>query len=137
MFPLDDRSTASRSTANMPRRAPSWEPLYEVTQIKGDGETHPYLSPNDEFANFETLGQGQSRSERGEEAGRCCEYEYARAALQDTGCKLEAKLGANPFKFGMIGSTDSHTGLATAEENNFCGKFPPSEPSPKRSSIRS
>jgi hypothetical protein len=106
------------------------EPLYEVTQMKGDGEAHPFLSPNDEFADFErwdkanlTLGAAK-RPEM-------LEFEYARSGLQH-GLKLEQKLGVNPFKFGMIGSTDSHTGLATAEEENFFGKVSAGEPSPER-----
>ena len=59
------------------------------------------------------------------------QYEYAREALKN-GLKLEEKFGENPYKFGMIGSTDSHTSLATAEENNFFGKHSGSEPSALR-----
>jgi hypothetical protein len=107
-----------------------WEPLYEVTQIKGDGETHPFLSPNDEFADYETWDQGNldlSVSKKKD----MLQYEYARSALQ-IGLELEKKLGVNPYKFGMIGSTDSHTALSTAGEDNFFGKHSGAEPGPKR-----
>jgi hypothetical protein len=107
-----------------------WEPLYEATQIKGDGESHKFLSPNDEFAGYETWDKGNlnlSVPKRPE----MLQYEYARSGLK-LGLKLEHKVGVNPYKFGMIGSTDSHTGLATAEEDNFFGKHSGSEPSAKR-----
>jgi len=107
-----------------------WEPLYEVTQIKGDGEAHPFLSPNDEFADFGTWDKGNlnlSELKRKE----MLQYEYARSALQ-LGLKLEKRLGTNPFKFGMIGSTDSHTSLATADDDNFFGKHSGAEPGPER-----
>jgi hypothetical protein len=106
-----------------------WEPLYEVTQIKGDGETHPSLSPNDEFANFERWDAANLAGVP-KQAGML-EQEYARRALQD-GLKLEKTLGVNPFKFGMVGSTDTHTGLATADEDNFFGKHSAVEPSAER-----
>ena len=107
-----------------------WEPLYEVTQIKGDGETHKFLSPNDEFAGYEIWDKGNlnlSEKKRPE----MLQYEYAREGLK-IGLKLEQQLGVNPFKFGMIGSTDSHTSLATADEDNFFGKHSGKEPSPHR-----
>jgi Protein of unknown function (DUF3604) len=107
-----------------------WEPLYEVTQIKGDGEAHPVLSPSDEFANFEIWDKGNlNLSEK--KTNEMLQGEYARAALQ-SGLQLEQKLGANPYKFGMIGSTDSHTSLSTADDNNFFGKNTPAEPGPHR-----
>ena len=59
------------------------------------------------------------------------EFEYARSALKN-GLKLEQDLGTNPYKFGMIGSSDAHTGLAAMEEDNFFGKTTPQEPSPHR-----
>jgi hypothetical protein len=102
-----------------------WEPIYEVTQIKGDGETHPSLSASDEFANFERWDRGSFGSVP--KSNDMLPREYAREALK-RGLAYEAKLGANPFKFGMVGSTDSHTGLATYEENNFFGKATPQEP---------
>jgi Protein of unknown function (DUF3604) len=101
------------------------EPVYEVTQIKGDGEAHPLLSPNDEFADFETWDNGSFGLEP--KRPDMLPREYAREALK-RGLAYEARLGANPFKFGMIGSTDSHTSLATFEENNFFGKMSALEP---------
>ena len=108
----------------------SLEPIIEVTQIKGDSETHPMLSPNDEFANFETWDRSNLN---GTEAKKpeMLQYEYTREALK-TGLKLEKKLGVNPFKFGMIGSTDAHTSVAAVEEENFFGKHSGVEPEPHR-----
>jgi hypothetical protein len=108
----------------------SLEPVIEVTQIKGDSEAHPVLSPNDEFADYETWDKSNLD---GTEAKKpeMLQYEYTREALK-TGLKLEKKLGINPFKFGMIGSTDSHTSFATGEEENFFGKHSGVEPEPHR-----
>jgi hypothetical protein len=108
----------------------SLEPIIEVTQIKGDSETHPMLSPNDEFADFETWDRSNLN---GTEAKKpeMLQYEYTREALK-TGLKLEKKLGVNPFKFGMIGSTDAHTSVAAVEEENFFGKHSGVEPEPHR-----
>jgi hypothetical protein len=108
-----------------------WERLYEATQTKGDGETHPFLSPNDEFADFERWAKGNldgSAPKRND----MLEFEYLRAALKN-GLRLEQQLGVNPYKFGLIGSSDAHTGLAAMEEDNFFGKTTPQEPSPERS----
>jgi len=101
------------------------EPLYEVTQIKGDGETHPALSPNDEFADYYRWDKGNFgfRGKKPDMLPR----EYARQALMH-GLQYEAELGVNPFKFGMVGSTDSHTSLATTRDENFFGKATPGEP---------
>jgi Protein of unknown function (DUF3604) len=107
-----------------------WEPLYEVTQTKGTGEAHPFLSPNDEFAAFELWDKGNLDGSAAKTKDML-ELEYARAALKN-GLKLEAQLGTNPYKFGMIGSSDAHTGLAAMEEDNFFGKTAPQEPSPER-----
>lgn len=96
-----------------------WEPLVEVTQIKGDSEAHPFLSPDDEFANYETWDVGNFAGVP--KTNKMLEFEYARSALK-LGLSLYSELGVNPFRFGMIGSTDSHTALATADEANFFGK---------------
>lgn len=106
------------------------EPVVEVTQMKGDGETHPYLSPTDEFANFERWDRGNLDLST-DKKPEMLQYEYARQALK-TGLKIEKEVGVNPYKFGMIGSTDSHTSLATADSDNFFSKLPAYEPSPTR-----
>lgn len=98
------------------------EPIVEVTQIKGDSESHPFLSPNDEFANYGDAGWDKCNLSCGKEMPpESYGGSYAREALK-RGLEFTQKMGANPFKFGMIGSTDSHTSLATADENNFYGK---------------
>ncbi len=130
MFPIVDSFTEKPVDLKYAETRAKWEPLYEATQIKGDGEAHPFLSPNDEFANYETWDQGNLDLSVAKQ-NDMLQYEYARSALQ-IGMQLEQKLGVNPYKFGMIGSTDSHTGLATAQEDNFFGKHSGAEPSPKR-----
>ncbi len=130
MFPLIESFNGKPIDKTYAKARAEWERIYEVTQIKGDGETHPFLYPNDEFADFERWDKGNldlSESKKQE----MLEYEYARSALKN-GLKAEAQLGVNPYKFGMIGSTDSHTGLATADSNNFFGKVSSSEPSAHR-----
>lgn len=107
-----------------------WERLYEATQYKGDGETHPLLSPEDEFADFETWDFGNLDSSEAK-TPEMLPGEYARSGLL-RGLKLEAELGVNPFKFGLQGATDTHTGLSTEEEDNFFGKFTTYEPGPER-----
>ena len=107
-----------------------WEPLYEVTQMKGDGEAHPLLSPNDEFADYGTWDKGDIAGIKPKEKWML-PYEYARTALQ-IGLQQEQKFGINPYKFGMIGSTDAHTSLATTREENNWSKTPTMEPSPDR-----
>ena len=112
-----------------------WEPIVEVTQIKGDGEAHPTLSPDDAFADYETWDAGNFPAREGATPKQdwMLPYEYARSALK-VGLKLERGLGVNPYQFGMIGSTDAHTGLAAVEEDNFFGKFVESEPNTERAS---
>lgn len=121
-------------TAEYARRRAAHEPVVEITQIKGDSEAHPFLSPNDEFAGYGIAGWDlgnltmQSAKKPQDFAG-----EYIREALK-RGLAIEAKTGVNPYKFGVIGSTDSHTGLATADENNFFGKHSGGEPDATRAS---
>ncbi|MGH9867265.1 MAG: DUF3604 domain-containing protein [Candidatus Polarisedimenticolia bacterium] len=107
-----------------------YEPLVEVTQIKGDGEAHPLLSPNDEFADFDTWDKSNLNGTQAKKP-EMLQWEYAREALK-TGLKLERKIGVNPYKFGMVGSTDAHTALAAVEEENFFGKHSGVEPEPHR-----
>ncbi|MFK7840927.1 MAG: DUF3604 domain-containing protein [Sphingorhabdus sp.] len=98
------------------------EPIVEITQIKGDSEAHPFLSPNDEFADYGVAGWDKCNlSCTKDMAPESYAGSYTREALK-RGLELTLALGANPFKFGVIGSTDSHTSLATADENNFFGK---------------
>jgi hypothetical protein len=129
MFALVDFDGRGLTKAYAETRA-RLEPVYEVTQIKGDGEAHPFLSPNDEFAGYELWDKG-NLDLTALKTPEMFQYEYARSGLK-LGLKLEQELGINPFKFGMIGSTDSHTSLATAEEDNFFGKASVAEPSPGR-----
>ncbi len=129
MFPDINPATGKAITAKYAKSRIRWEPLYEVTQIKGDGEAHPFLSPIDEFADYETWDQGNMGPDPKETS--MFQFEYAREALKN-GLKYEAQLGTNPYKFGLQGATDSHTGLATAEENNYFGKHSATEPSPTR-----
>ena len=112
------------------RRA-RWEPLIEVTQTKGDSETHSFLSTTDEFANFERWDFGNFANPVVPKKNEMLRFEYARSALK-LSLQQEAKLGVNPFKFGMIGSTDTHTAMSSFDEDNFFGKVPSSEPSPER-----
>jgi len=130
MFPIIDTFTGRSFDRAYAETRAKWEPLYEATQIKGDGETHPFLSPNDELADYETWDQGNLDLSV-EKNNDMLQHEYARRALQ-IGLQLQRELGVNPYKFGMIGSTDSHTGLATAAEENFFGKHSGVEPSPER-----
>lgn len=101
-----------------------WEPLIEITQLKGDSETHPILSPNDEYADYRTFDKGNMIKKTNTGKGKSpslLPYEYARSALK-LGLNLEADIGTNPFKFGVIGSTDSHTGLTTIEGRSYVAK---------------
>jgi hypothetical protein len=119
--PMDAAYAARRSR---------WEPIMEITQMKGDGETHPYLSPDDEFADFERWDTSNLDGSA-PKTKEMLRYEYARSALL-TGLEVEAKTGVNPYDFGFNGTTDSHTGLASSREENFFGKFPGTEPGPDR-----
>ncbi len=107
-----------------------WEPLYEASQVKGDTETHPFLSPDDEFADFETWDVSNLSFNR-RVTTDMLEGSYARSALKN-GLKYQETVGANPFQFGLIGAGDSHNGFPGAEESNFMGKSAPAEPSPDR-----
>ena len=131
--PQDERYAAMRSR---------FEPVYEVTQIKGDSETHPVLSPTDEFADFETWHSWAGGTMEPGTHPCCRDWEtadfegrkrgeYARSALR-RGLAQAAVLGVNPFKYGLIGSTDSHSSFATADNDNFWGKYSITFPSPTR-----
>ena len=130
MFPVDAQYTGRKIDRNYVEKRARWEPMYEITQIKGDGEAHPFLSPDDAFADYETWDVGNLDLSAAK-TDDMLQHEYAREALKN-GLLLEKKLGTNPYKFGLIGSTDSHTGLVAVEEENFFGKATNAEPSPKR-----
>ncbi len=130
MFPLEAQWDGKKLDNTYVTERDKWEPLYEATQIKGDGEAHPFLSPDDEFADYETWAIGNLDVSQAKTDDMLA-GEYAREALK-RGLVIESRLGTNPYKFGMIGSTDSHTSLATAEEDNFFGKHTGAEPSAKR-----
>ncbi len=155
MFPLKNSygEAIDRAYADMRNR---WEPLVEATQVKGDSETHPAISPDDPFADYETwegnIGRSETdRLERLSNTGDCASSEnykcyrykkseidrylgsYVRPALR-RGLEIQKKIGVNPFKFGIIGSSDNHTALAASAEDNFFGKFIDSEPGPGRMS---
>jgi hypothetical protein len=130
MFPVDAQYTGRALDRRYVESRARWEPLYEITQIKGDGEAHPLLSPDDAFADYETWDAGNLDLSEAK-TDEMLQYEYGREALKN-GLLLESRLGTNPYKFGFVGSTDSHTGLAAVEEDNFFGKATNAEPSPTR-----
>ena len=106
------------------------EPIMEITQIKGDGETHPFLSPDDEFADFERWDKSNLDGSAPKQDWML-QYEYGRSALK-VGLELEAKIGANPYHFGFNAASDAHTALPSTAENNYFGKMASSEPGPGR-----
>jgi len=130
MFPMEAQyDSRTLDDAYVTERI-NWEPLYEITQIKGDGEAHPLLSPDDEFADYETWDLANLDGSEAK-TDEMLASEYAREALK-RGLAIEQRLGTNPYKFGLIGSTDSHTSLATAQEDNFFGKHSGAEPDADR-----
>jgi hypothetical protein len=130
MFPTAELEFGGQMDSDYAERRARWEPVYEVTQIKGDGEAHPLLSPDDRFADYESWDLGDFAGVP--KTDQMIPFEYAREALKN-GLALDSAYGANPYKFGMIGSTDSHTSLATAAEDNFYGKHSAGmEPQPDR-----
>jgi len=130
MFPTEDTYHGGKVDEEYVKNRAKWEPHYEVTQIKGDGEAHPYLSPEDEFADYENWDVGNLDISQ-LKTDDMLAGEYAREALK-RGLMLEEKFGVNPYKFGMGGATDSHTSLTTAEEENYFGKSVSAEPSSTR-----
>ncbi len=131
MFALqDDFAAGAPYDRNYAETRQKWERLYEVTQLKGDGEAHPLLSNEDEFADYDNWDWGNLDLSAAKTPDML-PGEYARSGLL-RGLELQATLGVNPFKFGMIGATDTHTGLSTVDDDNFFGKFPLYEPNPGR-----
>ena len=112
MFDLvdSDGQPISAAYANTRMR---WEPVVETTQFKGDSESHPFLSPDDEFADYEQFILAGQKPLPGS---------YVRNGLM-RGLSIEQQTGVNPYQFGQIGASDSHTGLASIDEDNFHGKW--------------
>ena len=130
MFPMDAQFTGRKLDKLYVEQRAKWERMYEITQIKGDGEAHPFLSPDDEFADYGNWDVG-NLDLSAKKTNSMLAGEYAREALK-RGLALEKKFGTNPYKFGLQGATDTHTSLATAEEDNFFGKHSGYEPSKER-----
>ena len=131
MFAMqDDFADGAAFDADYAKARQKWERLYEATQIKGDGEAHPLLSPEVEFADFETWDMGNLDLSEAK-TPEMLPGEYARAGLK-RGLELEMQLGVNPFKVGLVGASDNHVGLTTPDNDNFFGKFAQYEPNPKR-----
>ncbi|MCB2088772.1 MAG: DUF3604 domain-containing protein [Sphingomonadaceae bacterium] len=131
MFEMTESGGAPMS-ADYARRRAAREPVVEATQIKGDSESHPFLSPNDEFAGYGDVGWELGNLPlTADKNNTMFAGEYMREALK-RGLSIEERTGANPYRFGLIGSTDSHTGLATADEDNFFGKHTGNEPNAER-----
>ena len=129
MFPVVEAFGKKIDREYAEQRA-KWERLYETTQTKGDSEAHPALSPTDEFANFERWDRG-NLDYSAPKKPNMLEFEHARSALKN-GLKMEQELTINPYKFGLVGSSDAHTALAAVEEDNFFGKVSTGEPNPHR-----
>ena len=93
------------------------EPIVEMTQVKGTSETHPILSPNDEWADFEIMDQRVGNSAYSRPFGG-----YVRQAYLD-GLGMSEEGRGNPYKFGMVGASDTHTGAISDDESNFTSKI--------------
>lgn len=131
MFAMqDDFAEGAALDASYAEERQKWERLYEAVQIKGDGETHPMLSTEDEFADFETWDYGNLDATE-KKTPEMLPGEYVRSGLL-RGMALEESLGVNPFKFGLVGGSDNHVGMTTPDNDNFFGKFTAYEPSPER-----
>ena len=119
-----DGSPVDRAWAELRARN---EPLAEVTQVKGTSETHPLLSPNDEFAGFEIMEWyiGSPMPVTKFDGG------YVRKALKD-GLELEKQTGANPYKFGLVGASDTHNAAGSYEEDNYLSKVGIQDATPQR-----
>ena len=103
------------------------EPLAEVTQVRGTSETHPLLSPNDEFAGFEIMEWyiGSTTPITKFDGG------YVRKAMKD-GLEIESKVGINPYKFGLVGASDTHNAAGSYEEDHYLSKVGIQDGTPER-----
>jgi hypothetical protein len=107
-----------------------FEPIYEVSQIKGDGEAHPLLLPDDEFADYENMDKANLPGVAAK-TPEMLPGAYGRSALK-RGLELERQTGVNPYKFGLAAATDAHNAIPSSKEENFFGKAPIIEPDRKR-----
>ncbi|MDW3222522.1 MAG: DUF3604 domain-containing protein [Paracoccaceae bacterium] len=112
------------------RTRANWEKLLEIQQTKGDSETHPLISPTDEFADYESWDWA-NLDVSASKTPEMIPYEYARGILKE-GLRFGSEQGINPFKLGFVGGSDIHTGLTTQDDNNFFGAFTWMEPSATR-----
>lgn len=119
MFPAQTRLRGTDINGQWAKTRARWEPVVEVTQMKGDSETHSSFSPDDPFADFEEYPYyiQPAPPPYDPKPG-----DFVRPALK-SGLLIGESVGGNPYAFGLIGSTDSHTGLSSAEEPRFWGKF--------------
>jgi hypothetical protein len=112
--------------ARYARRQARNEPLTEIIQTKGSSDTHPAFSPNDEFADFEQfpnmINVGQASQ---------IKYGYVRQGLVE-GMVIEEKLGANPYKMGIVSGADSHSSYSNNEEFNFHGSHAKADDTPQK-----
>ena len=155
---LSNGEMFSRMTFDGSEPTPEWlelraeiERLAEITQQKGDSEAHPLLSPTDEFADFENWNSWAGVTEDAS-SHMCCpdrgaadfdsaalramkRGEYVREALK-TGLDFAARFGINPYQFGIIGSTDTHTSFASADNDDFWAQYPNTPPTGTRPTDR-
>ncbi|WP_245227209.1 DUF3604 domain-containing protein [Parasedimentitalea maritima] len=130
MFPVDAQYSGRKIDQMYVEQRAKWERMYEITQIKGDGEAHPFLSPDDEFADYGTWDAGNLDLSVAK-TDEMLAGEYAREALKN-GLLLEEEFGTNPYKFGLQGASDAHNSIVVTSEDNFFGKHAGYEPSAER-----
>ena len=115
MFELTQADGSAMTTGYAEQRMRN-EPIVEITQVKGTSDTHPLLSPNDEWANFEIMNVKIATVDASQEKGS-----YVREAYLN-GLKLEQEIGSNPYQFGLIGASDTHVGAGSFDEDNYWSK---------------
>ncbi|HTN50597.1 MAG TPA: DUF3604 domain-containing protein [Burkholderiaceae bacterium] len=125
--------TGAPLTRDYAERRRRWEPIHELVQIKGASESHPLMAPTDEFIGYGIAGWdlGNLTLEGKPLSKDMMPTNYVREGLK-RGIEQQGAIGVNPFKFGVIGSSDVHNSIPSVQEDNFFGKFPSQEPSPGR-----
>lgn len=127
MNKFEEGRLTSPIDARYAKRQMENEPLFEIHQTKGNSETHPWLSPNDEFAKFEVFPNLISTNT----PASVDQYSYIRQGLVN-GMKLETELGYNPYKMGIVAGADVHSGLQGNEEWDWKGAHGSSDDTPKK-----